>query len=87
VSHGLETVRARHTCAHRARELLAIVARLQAPSPSHAAAQPGPLPLPGRGEETEAAPPAPLPGSGEGGARSAELSGRARASPLEGSAA
>ena len=28
VAHGLATIRARHTCAHRARELLAIAARL-----------------------------------------------------------
>jgi spore maturation protein CgeB len=32
VQHGLETIRARHTCAHRADELLSIVARLN-PSP------------------------------------------------------
>jgi len=32
VDHGLETIRARHTCAHRADELLGIVARLN-PSP------------------------------------------------------
>ena len=30
---GLETIRARHTCGHRADELLAIVARLAAPAP------------------------------------------------------
>ena len=30
---GLETIRARHTCAHRAAELLAIVERLGAPAP------------------------------------------------------
>ncbi|HEX8483260.1 MAG TPA: glycosyltransferase, partial [Allosphingosinicella sp.] len=30
--HGLETIRARHTCAHRAEELLAIVARLASPA-------------------------------------------------------
>jgi spore maturation protein CgeB len=29
---GLETIRARHTCAHRAAELLAIVAELQPPA-------------------------------------------------------
>jgi spore maturation protein CgeB len=29
VTHGLETIRARHTCAHRADELLAVVQRLQ----------------------------------------------------------
>jgi spore maturation protein CgeB len=29
---GLETIRARHTCAHRAEELLAIARRLAAPS-------------------------------------------------------
>jgi spore maturation protein CgeB len=34
VRSGLETIRARHTCAHRAGELLAIVARLQSPLPS-----------------------------------------------------
>ena len=28
-AHGLETIRARHTCAHRVDELLAIVAQLQ----------------------------------------------------------
>jgi spore maturation protein CgeB len=33
---GLETIRARHTCRHRADELLAIVARLQSPSPAAA---------------------------------------------------
>jgi spore maturation protein CgeB len=32
VRSGLETIRARHTCAHRAAELLAIVAALQTPS-------------------------------------------------------
>ncbi|MBV9901128.1 MAG: glycosyltransferase [Alphaproteobacteria bacterium] len=32
VDHGLETIRARHTCAHRAEELLGIVAQLS-PSP------------------------------------------------------
>jgi spore maturation protein CgeB len=32
VRNGLETIRARHTCAHRAEELLAIVASLGAPS-------------------------------------------------------
>lgn len=31
VAHGLETVRARHTCAHRAAELVAIVGELRAP--------------------------------------------------------
>jgi spore maturation protein CgeB len=31
-AHGLETIRARHTCAHRAEELLAIVERLAAPA-------------------------------------------------------
>ncbi len=31
---GLETIRARHTCAHRVDELLAILARLDAPSPA-----------------------------------------------------
>ena len=31
---GLETIRARHTCAHRARALLAIVAGLRAPAPA-----------------------------------------------------
>ena len=29
---GLATIRARHTCAHRARELLAICDRLRAPT-------------------------------------------------------
>ena len=28
VAHGLETIRARHTCAHRAQELLSIAAQL-----------------------------------------------------------
>ena len=28
VAHGLETIRARHTCAHRAQELLSIAATL-----------------------------------------------------------
>ena len=28
VAHGLETIRARHTCAHRARELMSIAATL-----------------------------------------------------------
>ena len=32
VAHGLETIRARHSCAHRAEELLAILARLRTPS-------------------------------------------------------
>jgi spore maturation protein CgeB len=32
VASGLETIRARHTCAHRAEELLAIAARLKAPA-------------------------------------------------------
>ena len=31
VRHGLETIRARHTCAHRADELLAVLAQLRAP--------------------------------------------------------
>lgn len=31
VRHGLETIRARHSCAHRAKELLAIVAQLRSP--------------------------------------------------------
>lgn len=34
VEHGLETIRARHTCGHRADELLAIVERLAAPAPA-----------------------------------------------------
>lgn len=34
---GLETIRARHTCRHRAEELLAIVAGLAAPAPAQAA--------------------------------------------------
>jgi spore maturation protein CgeB len=33
VASGLATVRSRHTCAHRADELLAIVGRIRAPSP------------------------------------------------------
>jgi spore maturation protein CgeB len=33
VCHGLETIRARHTCGHRADELLAIAERLAAPAP------------------------------------------------------
>jgi spore maturation protein CgeB len=32
VAHGLETIRARHTCAHRVDELLDITARLKAPA-------------------------------------------------------
>ena len=32
VQHGLETIRARHSCAHRVDELLAILASLQAPA-------------------------------------------------------
>ena len=32
VRHGLETIRARHTCAHRADELLAVLAQLGAPA-------------------------------------------------------
>ena len=31
VEHGIETIRARHTCAHRVEELLSIVERLRAP--------------------------------------------------------
>ncbi|MDP8916239.1 MAG: glycosyltransferase, partial [Pseudomonadota bacterium] len=50
VEHGLQTIRDRHTCAHRAQELLAVVAQLSGGvrtlSPSHAAAQPGSLPPP-----------------------------------------
>ena len=34
VAHGSETVRARHSCAHRADELLAVLARLRAPVPA-----------------------------------------------------
>ena len=34
VANGLEIIRARHTCAHRAQELLAIIERLRAPSPA-----------------------------------------------------
>jgi spore maturation protein CgeB len=34
VASGLATIRARHTCAHRANELLAIVAGLRAPAPA-----------------------------------------------------
>jgi len=37
VASGLETIRARHTCAHRVDELLAIVATLQAPARKDAA--------------------------------------------------
>ena len=37
VQSGLETIRARHTCAHRAQELLDIVARLRAPAEEAAA--------------------------------------------------
>ena len=33
VQHGLETIRARHTCAHRADELLAVLAVLRSPTP------------------------------------------------------
>jgi spore maturation protein CgeB len=33
VAHGLETIRARHTCGHRADELIAIVERIAAPLP------------------------------------------------------
>jgi len=33
VAHGLETIRARHSCAHRVDELLAIAATLSSPSP------------------------------------------------------
>jgi spore maturation protein CgeB len=36
-AHGLETIRARHTCAHRVDELLKICADLGAPSPTPAA--------------------------------------------------
>ena len=32
VASGLETIRARHSCAHRAEELLRVVASLRAPS-------------------------------------------------------
>ena len=32
VRNGLETIRARHTCAHRAEELVAILTRLRAPA-------------------------------------------------------
>ena len=31
-AHGLATIRARHTCAHRVDELLAIMQRLHAPA-------------------------------------------------------
>jgi spore maturation protein CgeB len=37
IASGLETIRARHTCAHRAEELLAIVAGLRAPLETAAA--------------------------------------------------
>ena len=33
-AHGLETIRARHTCAHRVDELLAIAARVKTPEPA-----------------------------------------------------
>lgn len=36
-THGLETIRARHSCAHRAAELLAIVASISAPAARSAA--------------------------------------------------
>ena len=35
-AHGLATIRARHTCSHRADELLGIVATLRQPAPGHA---------------------------------------------------
>ena len=38
VASGLATIRARHTCAHRVDELLAIAARLRAPAPLEATA-------------------------------------------------
>ena len=38
VESGLETIRARHTCAHRAEELLAVVKRLRAPAREEAVA-------------------------------------------------
>jgi spore maturation protein CgeB len=38
VQHGLDTIRARHSCAHRAQELLDIVERLAAPAPMKAIA-------------------------------------------------
>jgi len=38
VQHGLATIRARHSCAHRAQELLDIVERLAAPAPMKATA-------------------------------------------------
>lgn len=41
VTHGLATIRARHSCAHRAEELLGVIAKLKSPSPQ--------IPLP-RGE-------------------------------------
>jgi spore maturation protein CgeB len=34
VAHGLETIRTRHTCAHRVDELLAVVRRLEAATPA-----------------------------------------------------
>ena len=34
VAHGLATIRARHTCAHRAAELLALVATMRQPEPA-----------------------------------------------------
>ncbi|MEH3159177.1 MAG: glycosyltransferase, partial [Sphingomonas taxi] len=37
VASGLQTIRSRHTCAHRVDELLAIVARLKAPARKDAA--------------------------------------------------
>jgi spore maturation protein CgeB len=38
VASGLATIRARHTCAHRVDELLAIAGRLRAPAPLEATA-------------------------------------------------
>ncbi len=38
VANGLETIRARHTCAHRVDELLAIIATLAAPEPARKSA-------------------------------------------------
>jgi spore maturation protein CgeB len=37
IASGLETIRARHTCAHRAQELLDVVARLRTPTEEAAA--------------------------------------------------
>jgi spore maturation protein CgeB len=49
VASGLETIRARHSCAHRADELLAILARLRTPARDAAPNAAAPTPRePGR---------------------------------------